>query len=168
VTNDTEPHSQPDAPPEYDEGIVKVLAAKLFHDWLKNRQQLLVPFTLDLQKLHAAQADLLVNAMIVAAYAGGDPGEKAGERLNAALERLHASEAQHALLREALRQPKTLRDVLAGVSDIATAALVYAASLLAIDRRRLVNRHYMRYLAARLDLSSQLARSLEQRYRPAM
>lgn len=168
MTSETEARPQQGRPPEYDEGIVQVLASKLFHDWLKNRQQLLVPFTLDLQKLDAAQADLLVHAMVAAAYAGGGSGEKAGERLKAALERLNANEAQRVLLQDAVRQPKPLRDVLAGVADIPTGALVYAASLLAIDRRRLVNRHYMRYLAARLDLSSSLARSLEQRYRPAM
>ncbi len=58
--------------------------------------------------------------------------------------------------------------MLSNVRDVRVAAMVYAASLLAIDRRKLVNRHFVRYLAARLDLSSQLARSLEQRFRPAV
>jgi uncharacterized membrane protein YebE (DUF533 family) len=50
------------------------------------------------------------------------------------------------------------------VHDVQTGALVYAASLMAVDRRQPVNRYYLRYLAARLQLSEELAGSLEQRY----
>jgi uncharacterized membrane protein YebE (DUF533 family) len=163
-----EPRPQPGAPPEHDETIVQVLASKVLGDWLRNRQQLLVPFTLDLQKLDPPQVDVLVHAMVAAAYAGGSLVEKSGERLDAALERLNANEAQRDALYEALNRPRALSDTLANVRDVATGAMVYSAALLAIDRRRLVNRHFMRYLAARLDLSPQLARSLEQRFRPAV
>ena len=166
ATEETRPEAG--GPPEYDESIVQVLASKVLSDWLKNRQQLLVPFTLDLQKLDPSEVDVLMHAMIAAAYAGGDPGEKSRERLDAALERLNAGERQREAFLQALQQPKTLRDALASVQDVSAGAMVYASSLLAIDRRRLVNRHFMRYLAARLDLSPQLARSLEQRFRPAV
>jgi uncharacterized membrane protein YebE (DUF533 family) len=155
-------------PPEYDESIVQVLASKILSDWLKNRQQLLVPFTLDMQKLDLSEVDVLMHAMIAAAYAGGDPGGKSRERLDAALERLNADDRQREAFLQALREPRPLRDALASVRDVSVGAMVYAASLLSIDRRRLVNRHFMRYLAARLDLSPQLARSLEQRFRPAV
>ena len=43
--------AKPGGPPEHDEGIVHVLAAKVLVDWLRNRQQLLIPFKLDFQKL---------------------------------------------------------------------------------------------------------------------
>jgi uncharacterized membrane protein YebE (DUF533 family) len=66
-----------------------------------------------------------------------------------------------------LEHPKPLAEVLREVRDVKTGALVYAASLLAIDRRKPVNRHYLRYLAARLQLPQPLARSLEQRFRLA-
>lgn len=168
MTNDAEAPPRQGGPPEYDESIVHALASKLLNDWLKNRQQLLVPFTLDLQKLDEARVDLLIHAMATAASAGGDPGERAAERLNAALDRLNANAAQRKSLQDAIERPRALRDVLAQVTDIPAGAIVYAASLLVVDRRRLVNRHYMRYLAARLDLSTQLARSLEQRFRPAV
>jgi uncharacterized membrane protein YebE (DUF533 family) len=36
---------------------------------------------------------------------------------------------------------------------------------MAIDQRKPVNRHYLRYLAARLQLSEELVGSLEQRFR---
>jgi uncharacterized membrane protein YebE (DUF533 family) len=51
------------------------------------------------------------------------------------------------------------------VRDVQTGALVYAASLMAVDQRKPVNRLYLRYLAARLQLSDELVASLEQRYR---
>jgi uncharacterized membrane protein YebE (DUF533 family) len=169
VSNDKEQkHPEAGAPPEYDESIVQVLASKVLSDWLRNRQQLLVPFTLDLQKLEPSEVDVLVHAMAAAAHAGGEPGEKSRERLDAALERLNADDAQREALLQAMTQPKALRDVLAEVGDVRLGAMVYAASLLAIDRRRLVNRHFIRYLAARLDLSHQLARSIEQRFRQAV
>jgi uncharacterized membrane protein YebE (DUF533 family) len=161
---------RPDAggPPEYDESMVQVLASKVLSDWLKNRQQLLVPFTVDLQKLDSAEAEVLVQAMVMAAGAGGHAGERSGERLDDALQRLNANDAQRETAARTLTQAGALRDVLASVRDVRMGAMVYAASLLAIDRRKLVNRHFMRYLAARLDLSPQLARSLEQRFRPAV
>ncbi len=64
------------APPEYDDSMVHVLASKVLSDWLRNRQQLLVPFTLDLQKLDPAEAQTLMHAMIAAAHAGGDLGRQ--------------------------------------------------------------------------------------------
>jgi len=168
VTNTAEARPAAARPPEHDESIVQVLASKILSDWLRNRQQLLVPFTLDLQKLEPSEVDMLLHAMIAAAHAGGDPGEKSRERLDSALERLNADDRQRQESLRALREPAALRRALANVRDVRVAAMVYAAALLAIDRRRLVNRHFMRYLATRLDLSPQLARSLEQRFRPSV
>jgi len=67
----------------------------------------------------------------------------------------------------ALEQPRPLSRLLAEVEDVQTGARIYAASLLSIDQRKPVNRHYLRYLAARLQLPKELARSLEQRFRAA-
>ena len=155
-------------PPEHDESMVQVLASKVLSDWLKNRQQLLVPFTIDLQKLDPAEAEVLLHAMAAAAGAGGDAGERSRERIDGALQRLNANDAHRDTIARTLSQPGALRDVLGSVRDLRMGATVYAASLLAMDRRKLVNRHFMRYLATRLDLSPQLARSLEQRFRPTV
>ncbi|MES2564385.1 MAG: DUF533 domain-containing protein, partial [Pseudomonadota bacterium] len=77
---------------------------------------------------------------------------------------VHASTAQHSELEQTHSHPRALHEVLAQVADVQAGALVYAASLLAIDRRKLVNRQYLRYLAARLQLPRALTRALEQRY----
>jgi uncharacterized membrane protein YebE (DUF533 family) len=155
-------------PREHDESIVHVVAAKIFVDWLRNRQQLLVPLAIDMHKLEPALAETVVHAMVAAAQAGGTRDANERERVQAALEALRASEEQQALLALALDAPKPLAEVLAGVSDVQTGALVYAATLLVVDRRKLVDRQYLRYLAARLQLPRDTARSLEQRFRPAM
>jgi uncharacterized membrane protein YebE (DUF533 family) len=55
----------------------------------------------------------------------------------------------------------------AEAQDAKTAALIYAATLLVVDRSRPVNRYYLKYLAARLQLPDELVGSLRQRYRPA-
>ena len=155
-------------PPEHDEGVVEVVAAKILLDWLRNRQQLLVPFTIDLQKLERHEVEILVHAMVAAARADGTLDGKERERVESALQLINADEDQRSMLSAMMDHPKPLPEVLAEVRDVHTGAIVYAASLLAIDRRKRVNRHYLRYLAARLQLPEALARSLEQRFRAAV
>lgn len=153
-----------DATPAHDEAMVQILASKILIDWLRNRQQLLVPLALDLQKLEPALAEALMRAMVTATHADGvlDPGDE--RRLDAALKRLNASDEQRVQLAALIAQRKPLDEVLAGVHDAETGAMVYAASLLASDRRKRVNRYYLRYLAERLKLTRDLVRGLEQRY----
>ena len=163
-----DPASERGAPPEHDESVVQVLASKLLIDWLRNRQQLLVPFTLDLQKLEPDAAEVLMRAMVTAAHADGTLDAADRHRLDAALGRLNAGEDQRARLPAMIEERKPLAEVLEQVSDGETGAMVYAASLLATDRRKRVNRYYLRYLAERLKLSRDLARSVEQRFNAAL
>ena len=165
--------SEVEAPPEaggpreHDEGVVHTLAAKIMLDWLRNRQQLLVPLTLDLGKMEPAQADILIQLMVAAARADGVFDESAKARLAAAVKQVNADEEQEAVLRSSIGRPTRLFEALTEV-DAQTGASVYAASLLAIDRRKSVNRQYLRYLAARLRLPREVTRSLEQRYTSAV
>jgi uncharacterized membrane protein YebE (DUF533 family) len=165
VTPDAEEAARPAGPTEHDESIVEVLAAKILIDWLRNRQQLLVPFSIDLQKLDEREASLLVEAMLAAAQADGSVDGNERERVDSALGLLNGGDTQRAMVERVLDKPRPLAHILADVVDVQSAAIFYAASLLAIDRRKLVNRQYLRYLAVRLQLPRELARSLEQRYR---
>ena len=158
---------QAGGPPEYDDSVVQILASKILIDWLRNRQQLLAPLTLDLQKLEPSQVQTLLQAMVVAAQAHGALDGNDRERLTAALRLTNATEAQHAALDAIVGGAKSLHEVLSAVPDVQAGALVYAASLLAIDRRKRVNRYYIRYLAARLGLPRDIARDLEQRFTSA-
>ena len=158
---------QPGGPPDHDESVLHVLGAKVLHDWLRNRRQLLMPFTLDLKKVAAEEIPVLVHAMVAASQADGTADGSERERLDRALAHLQGDGEHRALLAAALEERTPLSAVLAAVHDVQTGARVYAASLLSIDRRKPVNRHYLRYLAARLQLPKELVQSLEQRFRAA-
>jgi uncharacterized membrane protein YebE (DUF533 family) len=156
--------SERGAPPEYDESVVDILASKILVDWLRNRRQLLVPLTVDLQKVEPSEAETLLHGMVAAAQADGAFDTADRDRLTAALRLLNAAESHHDMLPAIIENGKPLQQVLAGVPDVKSGAIVYAASLLAIDRRKRVNRYYLRYLAARLQLPRDLAENIEQRF----
>lgn len=148
----------------FDEGILNVLGQKVLLAWLRNRYQLLFPIALDLRRLDQPQAELVVHAMVAAAQADDafEPQER--ERIQGVLDRMDSIGDHRALLEAALAQPKPLNELLREVRDVQAGALVYAASLMAVDRRKPVNRYYLKYLAARLQLSEELVGSLEQRF----
>jgi hypothetical protein len=150
--------------PEFDPGIVGILSEKVLLAWLRNRYQLLFPFALDLRRLDERQAGLLVHAMIAAAQADGSFDKQERDRIAGTLDLVNPSADESAFLTQAIENPTPLNGILSAVRDVQTGALVYAASLMAVDRRQPVNRYYLRYLAARLQLSDELAKSLEQRY----
>lgn len=152
-----------------DDALVSALGAKLLGDWLRNRQQLLVPLTLDLARLgDVATADVVIRAMAAAAQARGEPDEAGRARIAAALDRVNANAEQRAALTARLARPEPLNAWLSAVGDVRGATLVYAASLLAVDQRTAAGGLYLRYLAARLGLARELVKSLEQRYRLAL
>jgi hypothetical protein len=151
----------------FDEGILDVLGQKVLLAWLRNRYQLLFPIALDLRRLDQPQTELVVHAMVAAAQADDAFEAQEQERIKGVLELMDPSGDQRALLDAALARPKPLTELLREVRDVQAAALVYAASLMAVDRRKPVNRYYLRYLAARLQLSEEMVGSLEQRFRSA-
>jgi hypothetical protein len=150
--------------PAFDPGIVGILSEKVLLAWLRNRFQLLFPFALDLRRLDERQAGLLVHAMIAAAQADGSFDRQERDRIAGTLDLVNPSADERAFLSRAIESPTPLNEILSQVHDVQTGALVYAASLMAVDRRQPVNRYYLRYLAARLQLSDELTKSLEQRY----
>jgi len=150
---------------DLDPGIAGILAEKVLLAWLRNRHQLLFPFALDLRRLDRDRAELLVHAMVAAAQADGSFEARERDRIDGVLAAVTPNEGERRALAAALSRPKPLYDLLRDVRDVQTGALVYAASLLAVDGRKPVNRHYLGYLAARLQLSPELVESLEQRFR---
>jgi hypothetical protein len=154
-----------DEPAGPDPGIVCILSEKILLAWLRNRYQLLFPFVLDLRRLDQAQAELFIHAMIAAAQADGSCDGRERGRIEGTLSLVSSDAVERGFLDAALEHPKPLNELLREVRDVQTGALFYAASLLAVDRRNPVNHHYLRYLAARLQLSDELVASLEQRFR---
>ena len=159
------PPAAADEPAGPDPGIVCILSEKILLAWLRNRYQLLFPFVLDLRRLNQPQADLFIHAMIAAAQADGSCDGRERGRIEGTLALVNPDAVERGFVDAALEHPKPLNELLREVRDVQTGALFYAASLLAVDRRNPVNHHYLRYLAARLQLSDELVASLEQRFR---
>lgn len=146
-------------------GLDAALASKLLDGWLSNRQQILVPHTLNLGVLSRDDAALMVEVMAAAAQADGTLDARETQQLPLALARVGAGEAEARHLQAALDRPQNLASLLARVEAAGLTAHAYAAALLAINRRGRVNRAFLGYLAGRLGLSGEVAGSLERRYR---
>jgi hypothetical protein len=159
------PPAVEDEPAGPDPGIVCILSEKILLAWLRNRYQLLFPFVLDLRRLDRRQADLFIHAMIAAAQADGSCDGRERGRIEGTLSMVNPNAVERGFLDAAFEHPRPLNELLREVRDVQTGALFYAASLLAVDRRYPINHHYLRYLAARLQLSDELVASLEQRFR---
>jgi uncharacterized membrane protein YebE (DUF533 family) len=155
-------------PPEFDESVVHVLGSKILLDWLRNRQQLLVPFTLDFGKLEKPAPETLIDGMAVSALADGADEETVQARVKTALCAARGSDEYESYAAKALASPKALHQVLGQIHDVRSGAVLYAACVLAVDRRKPANRHFLRYLASRLQLPEQLAKDIEQRFRSTL
>lgn len=140
------------------------LAEKVLRSHLQNRSQLLDPPPAGLANLDRAQRELLVRAMIAAAQASGEVTEGEMRRIERALAVLGSGEEERGFLRDALRSPVALGELLREVRDAQTASRVYAASLLAIDRHDRVSRAWLHYLALRLELPLEVVAALHRRF----
>ena len=165
IASGPSPQQDTEEPAGSDPDLLEILGEKVLLSWLRNRHQLLFPVAFDLHRLDRAQAELLIHAMIAASEADGALESKEQERIEGALALVDAAEDEEGFLKAAMANPRPLTQVLREVRDVQTGALVYAASLMAVDQRKPVNRLYLRYLAARLQLSEELVGSLEQRFR---
>jgi uncharacterized membrane protein YebE (DUF533 family) len=141
------------------------VATKVLAGWLANRQQTLMPHTLNFRALPPEQAELLVAVMAAAALADGRVDEAEMRQLSVALRRAGAGEGEEWELHRALAEPRPLPPLLAEVQQEGLASYAYAAALLAVNRGSRPNRAFLDYLVARLGLSREVAGSLERRYR---
>lgn len=141
------------------------VATKVLGGWLANRQQTLVPHTLNFRVLEPAQADLLLAVMAAATQADGEIDPHEVRQLPLALSRVGAGENEARRLEVALAEPQHLGVLLARVQDAGLATHAYAAALLAINRGARANRAFLDYLGARLGLAPDVTGSLERRYR---
>jgi uncharacterized membrane protein YebE (DUF533 family) len=110
---------------------------------------------------------LLLRAMIAAAAADGHMDSAEKERIFSEAQRLDLRAEDKAMLFDELRQPVSMRQLIAQVQNPETAAEVYAASLLAIDRSRPEGQTYLRILADALELPDGLVASLHEQVNEA-
>ena len=162
--NATAPARAPDAPEGGPELLQATIATKVLEGWLANRQQTLLPHTLNFRALPPAEGALLVALMAAAAQADGRVDDSEARQLPQAIARVGGVEAELSVLSRALQEPQPLALLLERVQEAGLATHAYAAALLAINRRGRANRAFLDYLAARLSLSREVAGSLERRY----
>ena len=141
-----------------------VLAVKLVFSHLRNRQQLLGPPPTTLGHLDQNQAELLIRAAVAAAMADGHIDDNEERMLRSSLSTLESQAGEPNFITAAIRKPLPLEVLLRDVRDPHLASLVYAASLLAIDKHGEVNRAYLHYLAARLRLPASVLARLHSQY----
>lgn len=130
----------------------RLLAAKILHAHLQNRDQLMTPAPSNLSGVTAEEATLLVRAMIAAAHADGRLDEQERRRILGALGTAALSRDQRARLVAEIETPQCLEALARQVGGPAEAARFYAASLAAMDKGPAVGRAYLAYLARRLGL----------------
>ena len=128
------------------------LAAKLLNAHLQNRLQLMQSNPTELRDLPFEKAAILLKAMIAAGHADGSLGEDERERLIAIAERGVPDQAQRQSLLLAIDTPPSLEDILRSVDSPELAERVYAVSAATLGHDTEVNRAYLGYLAARLQL----------------
>ncbi len=160
---EADPAPRPASDPE--RALQEAVATKLLGGWLSNRNQTLVPHTLNFAALQPDQASLLVAVMAAAAQADGEVSATEARQIPLALERLGAGGGMARQLEAALDVPQPLGALLAQVQAAGLTTHAYAAALLAVERRSRSDRAFLNYLSARLGLSPDVAGSLERRYR---
>ncbi len=160
------PAPEPDAAdgPVLDDAPFEVLAVKLAFSHLRNRQQLLGPPPTSLGHLDQNQAELLIRAAVAAAMADGHLDQTEERMLRASLSTLELQAGEPGSITAALRKPLPLDVLLRDVRDPHLASLVYAASLMAIDKHGEINRAYLHYLALRLRLPPPVLERLHSQY----
>lgn len=141
------------------------VGTKLLDGWLANRQQTLVPHTLNFRALSPDEARLLLGVMAAAAQADGQVDAREARQLPLVLERVGAGETEIREIARLLGELQPLAELLAGVQEAGLSAHAYAAACLAINRRGRANRAFLGYLGARLGLAPEVTAALERRYR---
>jgi uncharacterized membrane protein YebE (DUF533 family) len=141
------------------------LAEKVLRAWAQNRQQVLVPLTVNLARMEPPARGLLVGAMAAALAADGEVTPRGRRRLEAVLGRIGGGAADREAAMAALDRPPDLFPLLAALRAASLGAHAYAASLLVLERRGEVGRAWLCFLAARFALPPELVSRLGRRYR---
>lgn len=141
------------------------LAEKVLHAWAQNRQQILVPLTVNLARMEPAGRGLVIGAMAAALAAQGEVTPLERRRLEGVVGRIGGSAADREAASAALDHPPDLFPLLAALEAASLGAHAYAASLMVLERRGEVGRSWLHFLAARFALPPELVSRLARRYR---
>lgn len=113
------------------------------------------------ETLDDSKALLLVRAMIAAAYADGELSQEERARIVGALDQAGAGPDEHRIIEGELSNPQPLDAILREVRDEETAEQVYIASEIAIRDGSQTEKHYLSYLASRLNIPEERRTALD-------
>ncbi|MEM7610468.1 MAG: tellurite resistance TerB family protein [Pseudomonadota bacterium] len=119
-----------------------------------NQQQF--DFAVEPTQTENSTAMLLVQSMIAAALSDGHLSADEQESIFSQTDHLGLDDAEQLIMLKELRNPKSMREIVALVDSPAVAVEVYAASLLAIDEYTDAGKLYLQKLALRLNLPDEL------------
>ena len=142
----------------------EVLAEKVLHGWIQNRNQVLFPLTLNLRTMSPERAALLASMMAIAALAGAD-AEEAAERGQAFLRATGGNAAVGEAFRRAVAQPPALSGTIGAMMEAGMTAYAYVAALAVVDARDPAGGQFLEYLVLRLGLPAAVVRSAHRRFR---
>lgn len=149
--------------------IEERIGEKVLHGWLQNRQQTLMPLSVNLGRLAPADRIAAMRFAAVAALAGHPGREPAppasAQALEAWLVSVGASEDAVAVFRSTLERPPALHEALAAVRGPDLAPLAFVTALVAGRDGDGASRAFADYVAASLALPSTAIRSAERRFR---
>ena len=130
------------------------LASKLLDAHLRNRRQLMQSDPADLTGLGQAETLLLIRAMIAAAHADGVLSDPERTRLSELVRSWIEDVAMGDQLLLELEAPPSVEQLIRTIEGSPTAERFYAVSVEVVGFDRLIDRAYLAYLAARLDIAA--------------
>lgn len=154
----------PMARPDPNAPINGVVAEKILQGWLQNRYQTRYPLVLKLSNMAPEDATLVIafagDCLRMGECPNGDP-VAARDAAHAWLASIGAPEAALDALDEPPHDPASLVTQLRAANLPAEA---YAIAAHVLGRRSLVNRRFLDYLSARLEVPDEIARSINRRH----
>lgn len=150
--------TRPRALPRPDSVIQAALAQKVLHGWMQNRYQTRYPLVLNLRNTTPEETALLL-AAVHQALSAVDPSEPALHRAQAWIETVGGS-----LPAASDSTPTPTPTLIEQLHAARLSPQAYAACAGSLGRRTAAARRYLDFLAARLDLPDDVARSLNRRF----
>ena len=141
-----------------------MLARKVLQTRLRQRSQAVQGEPADLDDLGAEEASLLIRAMAAAGHADGRLDARERVRIRTALQTTVLGPAERAALAAELEEPPCLERLVRQVRTPEGAVRFYAVSLAAAKQGKAANRSYLKYLAHRLAVPSDVVVRLNRRF----
>ena len=145
----------PPAAPKPESVVLEALGQKVLHAWLQNRHQTRYPLVLNLRNNTPDEVGLVLRA-VRRSLALVDPSEEAFARAAEFIGKIGG-----ALDRET---GPPVHDLVGRLHEARLASEAYAACAGALGRRGVAARRYLDFLAARLEVPDEVARSINRRF----